>query len=378
VTSRRAGWDLSENPLSRALDARRARGGQILDLTESNPTRIGLSYPEAEIRAALALPGVLRYDPAPRGLRSAREAVAAHHAVDPDRVILTASTSEAYAFVWKLLCDPGDEILVPRPSYPLFDYLSDLEGVVARPYRLERDAGWRLDPGSVAGSISPRTRAIAIVHPNNPTGSFLKSDDVHALAAHGLPLVSDEVFADYAAGPDPLRAAGVAARDDLLSFTLSGLSKLALLPQVKLGWIVVGGPRGARVDALARLEVIADTYLSVSASAAHAAPALLRIGADLRRSLCERIAVNDVRLRDRTIGSPIEVLPREAGWYALLRLPRTRTDEEWALHLLEAGVHVHPGSFFDFEEDGFVVVSLILPPDAFASAVDSLVAAASD
>jgi hypothetical protein len=374
VTSRRAGWDLAENRLSRALDARRAAGLPVLDWTESNPTRVGLPVPDAEIRRALSAPGVLVYDPAPRGLPSAREAVAAHHGVDPDRVILTASTSEAYAFVWKLVCDPGDEVLVPRPSYPLFDYLSELEGVVARGYRLDREEGWRVDRGSVASAIGPRTRAIAVVHPNNPTGSLLSADEIRALAAHGLPVVSDEVFADYAATRAPM----VAAQDDFLAFTLSGLSKLALCPQVKLGWIVVGGPAAARADALARLEVISDTYLSVSASAQHAAPDLLRIGADLRGFLSARIAVNDVRLRERTAGGPIEVLGRQAGWYAVVRLPRTHGDEEWALRLLEAGLYVHPGSFFDFEEDGFVVVSLILPPEAFSEAVDVLVGTASE
>jgi hypothetical protein len=380
MTSRRTSWDLTENPLSVALEARRARGGEVLDLAESNPTRVSLPYPDAEIRAALSRPGVLSYEPSPKGLPAAREAVAAHHGVDPARVVLTASTSEAYAFLWKLLADPGDEILVPRPSYPLFDYLATLEGIVARPYRLEHDGYWRIDLHSIERAIGTRTRAIVLVHPNNPTGSFVKTNELHAVARFGLPIVSDEVFAEYAFATDPSRAGPAAARGDVLAFTLSGLSKLALLPQVKLGWIVVGGPEGAWQEALARLEVVADTYLSVSASAMHGAARLLEIGGGLREAMRGRLSTNLSRLASLVARAPsTTLLVPEGGWYAIVRLPRTRSDEALCLELLEEdGVHVHPGSFYDLEDAGHVVLSLLPEPDRFAEGVTRLLARASE
>lgn len=378
MTSRRASWDLTENPLAAALERRRARGEAIVDLVETNPTKVGLAIDEAAIRTALSAPGVVRYEPSPKGLPAAREAIAAHHGVDPDRIVLTASTSEAYAFVFKLLADPGDDVLVPRPSYPLFDYLAGLEGVGVRPYRIEWDRGWRIDVASIAAAIGPRTRAIVVVHPNNPTGSFAKRAELDAIAAHGLPIVSDEVFHDYAHGKDADRAGVVAARSDVLALTLSGLSKLALLPQVKLGWIVVGGPEAAASDALARLEVISDTYLSASASAQHGAARLLALGAETRRALARRLASNLVRLASHVAKTPaVTLLSPEGGWTAVLRLPRTRSDEELALTLLEEdGIHVHPGSFYDFDDAGHVVLSLLPQPDTFESGVARLLARA--
>jgi aspartate/methionine/tyrosine aminotransferase len=364
--SRRSSFDLSPNPLATAL-ARRG-GDALLDLTASNPTRASIPYDREAIISALALPASLVYEPAPFGLAAAREAVAqdlSSHgpSVDPARVVLTASTSEAYAFLFKLLCDPGDEVLVPRPSYPLFDHLARLESVVPVPYRLAYDGAWHVDLPSVRAAITPLTRAIVAVSPNNPTGSYLKLAELEALAATGLPIVSDEVFARY-----PLRAGASRARTALeaagasLVFALGGLSKLAALPQAKLAWTAVGGEKARVEAALARLEVVADAFLSVGAPVQHALPALLASRATAEDAIRDRTTRNLAWLEAAVAGSAVSLLDVEGGWYATLRLPRTRDEQAWALAFLEEdGVHVHPGHFFDFDEEAYVVVSLLTP-----------------
>ncbi len=364
--SSRSGVDLSPNALAAAL----ARLGDrpVLDLTTSNPTRASIPYDRDAILSALALPGSLVYEPAPFGLDSAREAVArdlsAHGPpVEPARVALTASTSEAYAHLFKLLCDPGDEILVPRPSYPLFEHLARLEAVQAVPYRLAYDGAWHVDLPSVRAAITPRTRGIVTVSPNNPTGSYLKTTELSELAATGLPIVSDEVFAGYPLRADRTRARSALDADQApLVFSLGGLSKLAALPQAKLAWIAVGG-RPAQVDAaLARLEVIADSFLSVASPVQHALPVLLRTRTVAEQAIRDRTAGNLAWLASAVAGSAVSLLDVEGGWYATLRLPRTRDEDAWALAFLEEdGVHIHPGHFFDFEEEAYVVVSLLTP-----------------
>ncbi len=365
--SSRSSFDLSPNPLAAAL-ARR-EGGGVLDLTTSNPTRAAIPYDREAILSALALPPSLVYEPAPFGLDAARAAVArdlsAHGpAVDPARVVLTASTSEAYAFLFKLLCDPGDEVLVPRPSYPLFEHLARLESVTVVPYRLAYDGGWHVDFPSVRAAITPRTRGIVAVSPNNPTGSYLKSSELAQLAALGLPIVSDEVFARYALRDDGSRARSAleAQTQAPLVFALGGLSKLAALPQAKLAWMALGG-EAARVEAaLARLEVIADAFLSVGAPVQHALPALLASRGVAEQAIRDRTGANLRWLASAVADSAVSLLDAEGGWYATLRLPRTRGEEAWALAFLEEdGVHVHPGHFFDFEDEAYVVVSLLTP-----------------
>ena len=354
-----------ENALTRALDERRKSGRPLVDLTESNPTRVGLA------RASVSLPDAPFYDPDPRGLLPAREAIAAYYSprarVDPARVLCTASTSEAYGFLFKLLCDPGDEVLVPEPSYPLFGMLTALEAVRAVPYELRYDGEWHL--GDV--HFSPRTRALLVVNPGNPTGAFLKKDERARLAGlcarHGCALISDEVFADFARAPDPRRVETVAAFDDVLSFSLSGLSKVAGLPQLKLGWCVASGP-GAD-EQVARLELIADTYLGVGTPVQLAAGALLGTRHAFQRGLRERLEQNlRALLSARGPLAAWDVLPAEGGWSAILSVPRSRTEEEWALSLLERGVLVHPGYFFDFPSGAHLVVSLLPEPADFARA----------
>jgi len=374
--SRRLDWNLGENALARALRGRRE---PFVDLTESNPTRAGLA-PGLDL-AALADPRALRYQPEPRGLSSAREAVSAYYAdsrgaaVDPERIFLSASTSEAYALLFKLLCDPGDSVLVPEPSYPLFAYLTALEAVEAVPYPLRFDGEWHLDAHAL--HPGPRTRAVLAVSPGNPTGAFLKQDERERLAEvcsrAGCALICDEVFADFALGPDPRRVPTVLAHDDVLAFALSGLSKVCGLPQLKLGWCAACGPEEEVRGALQRLELIADTYLSVSTPVQLAAPALLAGRHAFQERVLDRLRSNRASLlRERSAGAPWDVLPTEAGWLAILSVPRTRTEEEWALSLLQEGVLVHPGYFFDFTSGAHLVVSLLVPEGDFARAAQTI------
>jgi alanine-synthesizing transaminase len=352
----------------------------VIDLTESNSTRVGLPYAEDDILASIATPGSLRYEPAPFGITRAREAVAsdlsAHGPhVDPSRVVLTASTSEAYAFVFKLLADPGDEVLVPVPSYPLFEHIARLESVRAVPYRLAYDGAWHVDVASARAAVTSRTRALIVVSPNNPTGSYLKKDELAALAALDLPIVSDEVFARFPLRDDAARARSALDEESAsLVFSLGGLSKLAALPQMKVAWMTVGGET-SRVDgALARLEVIADTFLSVGTPVQHALPALLACRTTAENAIRARTLANVKEIRAAVEGSAVSMLDVEGGWYATLRLPRTRSEEEWAVALLEEdGVYVHPGHFFDFEEEAFVVVSLLTPGEGLREGMRRIV-----
>jgi len=382
VFSSRLQWDSQPNPLSILLAEKRRNGAVILDLTESNPTRAGLDYPGGELLAALADSRALFYDPDPRGLLSAREAVAEYYAqrgvdVPASRILLTASTSEAYSYLFKLLANPGDEILVPRPSYPLFDYLAAMESVCVRQYPLRYDGVWHIDFEALADAITPRTRAIVVVNPNNPTGSYLKRAEWARLQTFGLPILSDEVFSDFAFAPDPTRVATLTGTSDALTFSMSGLSKIAGLPQMKLGWIVAGGPDHAA--ALEGLEWIADTYLSVATPVQWALPRILAASEAVQEQIRRRTRTNLEHLSERSsvAGSPCRCLHVEGGWYAILEVPRIRSEEEWALVLLaESDVLVQPGFFYDFEAEAFLVLSLLTPPAAFAEGLSRILDAA--
>lgn len=373
--SARTAWARAPNRLRAVLEARRGSGAPVLDLTETNPTRAGLRAP-ADLLAALAGPAALAYDPEPFGRRAAREAIAAdarRHgvAVDPDRLVLTASTSEAYAFAFKLLCDPGDAVLVPRPSYPLFEYLAGLESVEVRPYPLRYDGRWHIDLAELSEAITDRTRAVVVVSPNNPTGSFVKETEAAALrevaARRGMAILSDEVFADFPLRDDPARATTLFADGPALTLCFGGLSKSCGLPQLKLAWMAVAGPPGARQEARGRLEVVADTYLSVSTPVQHAAPAVLARLPELQAPIRERVRANLAWLRREAAGTAATVLDVEGGWSAVLHVPATRSEEEWVLALVEQdGVLVHPGYFFDFPGEAYLVSSLLPPPDVFA------------
>jgi len=379
--SSRFHWDLHPNRLARLLAEKRSRGASVLDLTESNPTRAGLEYP-AEILQAFEHPGLLRYEPAPAGAGEARESVAAYYAarncpVEPERILLTASTSEAYAYLFKLLTDPGDQVLVPQPSYPLFEYLANMESVEVRQYPLSYQGGWSIDLEGLAAAITERTRAIVVVHPNNPTGSFLKVAERDALvricAERGMALISDEVFSDYAFGPDPLRAGSLAAVGDCLAFSLSGLSKIAGLPQMKLGWIVAGGPTQLRREAMEKLEWVADTYLSVGTPVQCAAASLLRAGELVQRQIRERSRAQLAMAREALAGSAGNILAVEGGWYIVVQVQRMRSEEEWTLGLLDReDVLAQPGYFYDFESEAYLVISLLTAPEIFREGMDRL------
>jgi len=347
-----------ENALAQALEARL---GSYVDLTVGNPTAVVLPTGSGQLPAS---PG---YDPQPRGLLEAREAVGLVHGVDAERVVLTASTSEAYSWLFKLLCDPGDEVLVPQPCYPLFEYLTALESVRAVPYSLRYDREWHLDASLL--KITDRTRAVLIVSPGNPTGSFLKRGEYAELArlcgSRGIALISDEVFAEFPSAADARRVHTVAMLDEVPAFALSGLSKIAGLPQFKLGWIVASGP-GWR-ESLAQLELIADTYLSVSTPVQLAAPALLAARQVFQRALKTRLTNNRALLSAaRPRDASWDVLPSEGGWSAILRVPQARSEEDLALELLDAGVLVHPGYFFDFPSGAHLVISLLVSPSDLA------------
>jgi alanine-synthesizing transaminase len=370
--------ELAPNALSRAVERARVAGTAILDLTETNPTVVGLQYP-TDLFGALADARSAIYRPDPLGALDAREAVASTYTarglpVDASCVVLTASTSEAYALLFKLLADPGDAVLVPQPSYPLFDLLTRLEGVAPAPYRLVRNDDWSIDRESLQDAVTPAARAVLVVSPNNPTGSMLRADDrewlVATARAHDLALISDEVFADYPLMPRP-DATSLAAEERALTFTLGGLSKAAGLPQIKLAWIVVTGPGVPVRQAIDRLAVIADSYLSVSTPVQTAASALIEAGRATRDAISARTRRNLEQLRSVWSSYPsLTVLMPEGGWSVVVRVPAIDGEETLALKLLgEAGVLVHPGYFFDFHEQAFLVLSLLPEPQIFDEAV---------
>ena len=381
--SDRTNWKLTRNRLTRALDEARASGARVLDLTLSNPTRAGLLYDEPRILQSLASPQSMDYDPQPKGLTGARAAVAEYYKtaheirdLDPDRLILTTSTSEGYSFVFRLLCDPGDELLVPKPSYPLFEFLADLEDVKLVPYPLIYDHGWQMDFPSLEKAVTRRTRGVVVVHPNNPTGSYVHLQEQESLnrfcGRHGLAVIADEVFLDYA--HDQCARQSFAANQNVLTITLSGVSKISALPQMKVAWIVTSGPAPVVEAAQARLEVIADTYLSMNAPIQWAVPALLEQRQSIQQQLLDRVLANLAELdRQLSTQKTCRRLSVEGGWYAVLRVPVTQTDEELAIDLLRRkSVLVHPGLFYDFPSDGYLVLSLIAPGAEFAEGIGRL------
>ncbi|HEY3972842.1 MAG TPA: pyridoxal phosphate-dependent aminotransferase [Candidatus Sulfotelmatobacter sp.] len=427
--SDRTSWKLGLNRFTQAVEEVRSSGTKIFDLTVSNPTRVGLEYDSAAILQALASPRALDYDPQAKGVLPAREAVAAYYRdehvvrdLDPERIILTISTSEGYSFVFRLLCNAGDELLVPKPSYPLFEFLADLQDVRLVPYPLIYDHGWQMDFPSLEKAVTERTRGVVVVHPNNPTGSYVSAGERAALNGfcreRGLAVVVDEVFLDYGLdaargetrvgtdafvrpversstvveaqtksrslrdnadrhspihilGRDDKRRGSFAGNDEVLTFTLSGLSKIAALPQMKVAWVVMSGPEEIVSPAMGRLEVIADTYLSMNAPVQWALPVLLEQRKSIQRQLMARVERNLAELDRQSAGQKAcERLRVDGGWYAVLRVPVTRSDEQLAIELVrEKAVVVHPGHFYDFPRDGYLVLSLITEEGEFAEGI---------
>jgi len=380
--SARTNWNLSPNRFAQAVEQVRASGAAILDLTVSNPTECDFRYDGETVWEAFRNRAALCYEAQPKGLLAAREQVARYYSedhgisVDPGSIFLTTSTSEAYSYVFRLLCNPQDELLVPKPSYPLFEYLADLQDVVLVPYALEYAHGWFVDLPSVVRSLSPRTRAILLVHPNNPTGSYLRADEVTRLndlcRQRDLALIVDEVFLDYAfAGGHPR---SFVANVDALTFTLSGLSKIAALPQMKVAWVTTTGPRQFVRTALDRLEIIADTYLSLNTPTQGALAALLEQRRLLQPQLKQRIEENRALLGAQLSGRQNwQLLAAEGGWYAVLRGKGEFSEEEFVIELLRKHrVLLHPGHFYDFAQEGHLVLSLITPGETFREGIRRL------
>jgi aspartate/methionine/tyrosine aminotransferase len=384
--SGRLSWTAQANSFSKMLAQKRLDGAPLLDLTISNPTDSLSAYPHAAIASAFGSIKSFDYHPEPLGQIDARAKIASWYArraisVPAAQLALTASTSEAYSLLFKLLLNGGEEVLIPTPSYPLFEYLAQLEGVELRPYRLLYDGSWHVDFESLERALTPATRAIVVVNPNNPTGSFLKEDEVVRLEeialARGLPLIADEVFMDYAFAPSPNRVASLIGRDRVLSFSLNGLSKSAGMPQMKLGWMAVNGPRSERDQALQRLELLLDTYLSVATPVQNALGALLHIGQGIRDEILDRLLLNRKTLDALPGASGVHALHCEGGWSAAVRVPNIWPEESWIMRLLdEHSVVVQPGYFFDMPMDGCLLVSLLTEPAVFAEGLERVTALA--
>lgn len=382
--SSRIKWDLSANRLAGLLEAKRAAGRSVLDLTEANPTRAGLLTTGHELLESFTRPEILTYDPQPRGLQPAREAVRDYYAergptTPADNIHLTASSSEGYSWLFKLLADHGQAVLVPQPSYPLFEFLATLEGVRLIPYQLRyyHHLGWRIDFDSIEEVMERDVRAIILVSPNNPTGSFIKHDELAKLNRlcldRGVALIVDEVFSDYTIDDDPRRVASMVGNEPTLTFVLSGLSKVLALPQMKLGWIVTSGPRDLVSDAIERLDLIADTFLSVGAPVQHALPNWFTHRTRLQSGILDRVRTNLEFLANHPNLEPNRLLRYEGGWYATLEIPRYIPEEELILRLLDQDdILIHPGYFFDFEREAFLVLSLLPEPQIFTTALQRL------
>lgn len=380
--AKRTAWNLATNELSQTLTRLRNSGKQIVDLTISNPTHCGFATDSDAILKALANPASLTYEPDPRGLESARRAVSAYYAehgvqAPIESLFLTTGTSEAYSFAMRLLCEPGDEVLVPEPSYPLLGFLADIEDVKLVPYPLVFHDGWQMDLSALEEKITRRTRAVVVIHPNNPTGNYCRAEDAARLTAlcseRGLAIIADEVFLDFAVeGPTRPSFAG---NSEALTFTLSGLSKIAGLPQMKASWMLVSGPEPFRRSALERLDVIADTFLSMNAPIQTAIPGFLALRADFQRQLLSRVRENLAELDRQLDGSSFcRRLPVEGGWYVVLCLESSGSDEDFAIELLSRkGVYIHPGHFYDFPGEGYLVASLIGPSADFAEGIGRLI-----
>ena len=381
--SRRTNWSLASNAFTRALNEVRSSGQPLFDLTVSNPTEAGVQLDPDIVLGALANPDAMRYEPQPLGLLEARKAVCQYYReshdisdLDPQRLVLTTSTSEAYSYLFSLLCNPGDEILVPKPSYPLFEFLADLSDVRLVPYPLIYDHGWQIDLDSLYEAATSLSRAVILVHPNNPTGSYVSMEERSALntfcSSHDLALIADEVFLDYAHDGTP-RPSFVSNRD-VLTFTLSGLSKVSALPQMKLAWVVTSGPSPLVAQAEARLEIIADTFLSMNAPVQLAAAVLLDQRKQVQPVLLDRVRLN-LRELDRQLAATPSCtrLDVEGGWYAVVRVPAVQSDENLAIDLLRSeAVVAHPGHFYDFPNDGYLVLSLITEPGVFREGINRM------
>ena len=380
--SHRTNWHRQQNRLAELLESRCKSGKPFYDLTNSNPTDCGIIYPEKEILEALAQLSALQHQPDPRGLCSAREAIVQYYRakniiIDTGNIFLTASTSESYSMIFKLLCNAGESVLIPSPSYPLFEYLAQVNDVNLQQYYLVYEHGWSIDVDSVVSAVTTATKAMVIVNPHNPTGAFLKKAEYRLLIEfakqHHLALIVDEVFIDYAFEEEQERLGSTAGVSDVLTFTLNGISKLCGLPQMKLGWITVSGEQSVVSEAADRLEILCDTFLSVNTSVQVALPELLKVTPPVRSAILQQVKSNYNFLKDSLFNSQCSVLCTEGGWWTILKVPHTKSDEAWTLELLDqSGVYLFPGYFFEFLEECYLVVSLLAERESFQSAVKNI------
>ncbi len=380
----RANWKLNPNQLSQRLSAFKQSGIEVIDLSESNPTRCKFDYLKANLLVSLSDPENLVYEPDPKGMPEARRAIQNFYReknvnVPLEHIFLTSSTSEAYSFLLRLLANPGERILMPRPSYPLLDLLADLNDIRLDPYEIRYEANqWQIHMESLIREIHSDTKAIVLINPNNPTGSCLKQNEAEKIVTlardHSLVLISDEVFSDYVFFDDPKRIPTFAGITGVITFTLGGISKTLGLPQMKLGWILANGPFEMLSPLIQRLEIILDTYLSVNTPVQRSLASWFPLRHSIQKEIKDRIQNNLAFLRScLTQPHPVHCLPLEAGWYAILRLPRTKSEEEWALEFLDQDrVYLYPGYFFDFEQEAFVVVSLLVPCEVFKEGISRI------
>lgn len=382
--SQRTNWSLAVNPLMARLKVIRQQQEKIIDLTESNPTVCGFQYPKEEILSALANPRDILYEPSAQGSLAAREAIVSYYQkkgfrINPEQVFFTASTSEAYGFLFRLLADAGEHILVPRPSYPLFEFLAQLNDAVRDDYPLIYDGKWSIDIQALAKAISPKTKALLLVNPNNPTGSYIKEEELFELnrisQKYNLAIICDEVFSDYRFDQDENIMPNLIGNSPVLTFSLAGASKSLGLPQMKIGWVIVSGPDKLVETALERLEIILDTYLSVNTPAINALPAWFNSIALIQQEIFEHLMKNREYLMKSVASFPAcRCLNIEGGWYAILKLPLAKSEEEWSFEFLEKDhVLVHPGYFFDFQEEGYIVVSLLVAPENFQEGINRII-----
>lgn len=378
--SSRSDWTLTPNQLTARLTEIEASGAQILDLTESNPTQVGLQYPTDIVLSSLTDPNNLSYHPSPLGQQEARETIAEYYDskgiyVNSNQILVTSSTSEAYSMIFRLIANPGDHILMPRPSYPLFHFLASLNDIELASYALTYQKYWKIDFEDIRKSYKPkRTKGIVLVNPNNPTGSYIKKDELTKLnqfaEGNQLCIISDEVFSDFQWDKKIEGIPSLAGNQKALTFTLSGISKVLALPQMKLSWIVVNGPKGLIKQAFDRLEIISDTYLSANTPVQNALHHWMKLKDKMQKQILKRVSANRTFLSKH---SSFEMLHAEGGWYAVLKLPKNKTEEEWALEFLEKDhVLVHPGYFYDFQSEAYAIVSLLTETAAFEEAITKI------
>ena len=377
--SKRTQWTTIPNRISLLVEQKRRRGETIIDLTESNPTICGFDYPEKEILSALSQESVMKYKPEPRGLLQAREALSAYYTsfgiyINPEQIVFTSSTREAYSFLFKLLCNVGDNVLIPRPSYPLLEFLSQINDIEPKQYRLIYDGEWHIDFESLKMNLTNRTKAILLVHPNNPTGSYITQkefDEICNLAAeHQCAIIIDEVFLPYSINSDNPKQYILEIPDSVLTFSLNGISKLIGLPQLKLSWIIIQGNSQFRAEVLNRLDILTDTFLSVNTPVQFALPTLLKYAPDIQKQILSRIRSNYTSLLNCFAQSKGSILNTEGGWYGILKLPQKQSDEDLILEfLMKANILLFAGHLFELEQHSTVITSLLPPTNTLQEAL---------